>query len=217
MMLKRGTIGVIAGMGLVMASAALAAEGARTFDLKGFSGLEVDGHVQLDVSVGEKFAIEVKGRERDLERLRVEVENGVLRIYKERRRFSIKRDRSKELHATISLPILESIDIDGMSDARVVNIDSDKLRLSVDGHSEIDLSGKCGTLEIDIDGHAEVVAAELKCDSVDLQVDGHGEIDVYASDTLAVDIDGHGDVKVTGSPRISKFRKSGMGSFEIKD
>lgn len=202
---------------LLIVAPAMAAEISQTFDVKGFTGIEVDGHVELDVSVGEKFAVEISGREADMERLKVEVVDGVLRISKERPKRVYRRDRSKEFHATISLPKLDSVKIDGMSDAEIRNIDSDNFSLSVDGHGELILSGKCGSAEIDIDGHAEIEGREFKCHDVTLNIDGHGEINLFADQTLAIDISGHGDVEIWGNPRISKFRKSGMGQFEIRE
>lgn len=213
----RGITRTIAAAGFLIAGAAMAAESTQTFEVKGFTGIEVDGNVGLDVSVGEKFAVKVSGREADMERLRVEVSDGVLHIYKERRERGSRRQRSRELHATIAMPKLNSVDIDGMSDAKIRNIDSDNFSLSVDGHGELILSGKCGTSVIDIDGHAEIEGREFKCKNVSLDVDGHGEIELYAGETLAVDISGHGDVEIYGNPRISKFRQSGMGQFEIKE
>ena len=217
MRLMRGITPATAAVGFLIAGAAMAAESTQTFDLKDFTGIEVDGHVGLDVSVGEKFAVKVSGREADMERLRVEVRDGVLHIYKERRKRGSRRQRSRELHATIALPKLNSVDIDGMSDAKIRNIDSDNFSLSVDGHGELILSGKCGSSVIDIDGHAEIEGREFKCKNVSLKIDGHGEIELYAGETLAVDISGHGDVEIYGNPRISKFRQSGMGQFEIKE
>jgi len=202
---------------LLIVAPAMAAEISQTFDVKGFTGIEVDGHVELDVSVGEKFAVEISGREADMERLKVEVVDGVLRISKERPKRVYRRDRSKEFHATISLPKLDSVKIDGMSDAEIRNIDSDNFSLTVDGHGELILSGKCGSAEIDIDGHAEIEGREFKCHDVTLNIDGHGEINLFADQTLAIDISGHGDVEIWGNPRISKFRKSGMGQFEIRE
>lgn len=213
----RGITRTIAAAGFLIAGAAMAAESTQTFEVKGFTGIEVDGHVGLDVSVGEKFAVKVSGREADMERLRVEVRDGVLRIYKERRKRGSRRQRSRELQATIALPKLNSVDIDGMSDAKIRNIDSDNFSLSVDGHGELTLSGKCGTSVIDIDGHAEIEGREFKCKNVSLSVDGHGEIELYAGETLAVDISGHGDVEIYGNPRITKFCQSGGGQFEIRE
>jgi len=217
MRLMRGITRTTAAVGLLIAGAAMAAESTQTFDVKGFTGIEVDGHVELDVSVGEKFAVKVSGREADMERLRVEVREGVLHIYEESLKRGSRRERSREIHATIALPKLNSVDIDGMSDAKIRNIESDNFSLSVDGHGELTLSGKCGTSVIDIDGHAEIEGREFKCENVSLKVDGHGEIELYAGETLAVDISGHGDVEIYGNPRISKFRQSGMGQFEIKE
>ena len=211
----RGMKLTAASVGLLIAGAAMAAESTQTFDVKGFTGIEIDGHVELNVNVGEKFAVEVSGSEADMERLRVEVRDGVLHIFKERRKKGSKRGRSRELQATISLPELNSIQIDGMSDAKIENVDSDRFELSVDGHGDVTLTGKCGTSEINIDGHGKIEGRDFKCNNVSLDVDGHAVIELYAGETLAVDIDGHADVEVYGNPRISKFRKRGMGQFEI--
>ena len=217
MRLMRGITQTTLAIGFLIAGAAAAAESTQTFDVKGFTGIKIDGHVEIDVSVGEKFAVKVSGREADMERLRVEVRDGVLHIYEERRKRGSRRERSRELHATIALPRLNRVDIDGMSDGKIRNIDSENFSLSVDGHGELTLSGKCGTSEIDIDGHAEIEGREFKCKNVSLNVDGHGDIELYAGETLAVDISGHGDVEIYGNPRISKFRQRGMGQFEIRE
>ena len=211
----RGMKLTMASVGLLIAGTSMAAASTQTFDVDGFTGIEVNGHVELNVSVGEKFSVEVSGQEADMERLRVEVRDGVLHIFKERRKKGSRRGRSKGLQATISLPNLNSVQIDGMSDANIKNVDSDRFELFVDGHGDVTLTGKCGTSEINIDGHGEIEGRDFKCSNVSLNVDGHADIELYAGETLAVDIDGHADVEVYGNPRISKFRKSGMGQFEI--
>ena len=59
MRIMRGITRTTAAAGFLVAGAAIAAESTQTFDVKGFTGIEVDGHVELDVSVGEKFALKV--------------------------------------------------------------------------------------------------------------------------------------------------------------
>lgn len=215
---KKRTAALSAGaVAILLAGSALAAESTQKYDLKGFTGIEVDGHVEMEVKVGKKFYVEVSGRERDMENLIVEVEDGTLRIYKKRgRRGGWFRDRSRELNAVIHLPKLNSVEIDGMSDAKISNIDSDKFSLDIDGHGDLTLTGKCGRADIEIDGHADIDARDFKCEDVVLDVDGHGNIELFAGKTLSIDINGHGDVEVYGNPRLKKFRTSGMGRFEIK-
>ncbi len=183
----------------------------ETFDLKDFDSVDVSGVYELKVAVGEPFSIELKGDERDMDRIRVKVDGGVLRLDHEGRRGWRGHGDQDSVEARIGLPSLKAVEISGVVDGRVNGIDADDFEINVSGVGDMDFSGSCNRLKARISGVGDVEAEDLLCQDVDVKVSGVGDASVHAEQSVDATVSGMGDIEVYGSPEDVR-ETSGMFS-----
>ena len=135
----------------------------RTYDLTGFDGIDISGVYDVEVSVGQTYSIRLEGREKDLDRVKVEVDGDTLELGKNKS--AKKYSKMKSIDAYITLPRLNSLDVSGVTDVEIVGIDSSEFNLDVSGVADVVLEGQCGSIDADISGVSDVDASELECES----------------------------------------------------
>ena len=174
-------------------------EVSRSFDLTDFDAIHISGVYELDVTVGGDFSIELSGADKEMERVRVSVRNNALHLSqgKNNKRRSGNR---RSIHAVISLPSLNSLDVSGVVDGEVSGIDASTFELDISGVGDMELSGECGSLEADVSGVGDLDARALECAVVDVDVSGVGSASVYASEEVDASVSGMGDIDIYGKP-----------------
>lgn len=207
-------LGGISVLSLCAASAALASDNNkinRTLDLSGFDRIEIAGVYDLEVEVGPDYAIELRGRQADLDRVEATVRDGELRLGKKERQRGERRwnfnNQEKGVDARITLPALNGLGVSGVVDGEVSGIDAERFEIDLSGVGDVSLEGECGALEADVSGVGDLDAEDLECRSVDIQVSGVGGAKVYASEEAEAGVSGMGDIDIYGSPE--KVAKDG--------
>lgn len=188
----------------------------ETHDLQGFDEISVGGVYELNVHVGPAFSVEVSGAPEEMERIDVDVEDGVLRLEQEDRKFSKRRWRNMGLTAEITLPALSAIHVAGVADAEVDGVDAEDFSASLSGVGEVDLAGTCGALTARVSGVGELDASDLQCAEVDVRVSGVGEARVYASQSVYASVSGIGSIDVEGSPTNVVKDKSLFADISVR-
>lgn len=188
----------------------------ETYDLQGFDEISVGGVYELNVRVGPAFSVEVSGAPEEMERIDVGVEDGVLRLEQEDRKFSRRRWRNMGLTAEITLPALSAIHVAGVADAEVDGVDAEDFSASLSGVGEVDLAGTCGALTARVSGVGELDASDLQCAEVDVRVSGVGEARVYASQSVYASVSGIGSIDVEGSPANVVKDKSLFADISVR-
>ncbi len=195
-----------AGIGLisllVMLQVAKAEDISIKHDLKDFDQIRLDNvGIQLEVTVGEDFNIEVSGEEDLVETLLMKVRGDKLVIYRvDGHRIWDGRGNDSPL-VKISMPSFTGFDLRGAVDANIEGVDSDEVEFDLKGAGNIEVEGKCRWLIIDLKGAGNVEAEDLKCEEVDVNLKGAGNIEVYASEKVNAEINGMGNIDVYGNPK----------------
>jgi len=187
-----------------------------THDLSGFTQIDVSGVYQLDVTVGEDFSVTTSGSDKEVEFMEIKVKDDTLILGTKERKKSWSIGNRKGLHAVVTLPKLESLDVAGIATGDVTGIDADGFEMDVAGIADMTLSGKCKTFDLDVAGMGEVEAEEFKCANVDVDVAGMGEVSVYASVSVDASAAGMGQVEVYGKPEIVSKSDNFMSKVRIK-
>ncbi|MEM8772518.1 MAG: head GIN domain-containing protein [Pseudomonadota bacterium] len=197
-----------AGAAALLTGAALADDDVtETLDLTGFDKIDIAGVMELDVTVGEDYAIEMQGPADEIERVEASVKDGVLKLK--------QRDRKKKgfgwggnregIDVTISLPSLTALEISGVVDGDIRNVDTESFELDVSGVGDIDIAGVCGNFDADVSGVGDLDAKALECRDVEIDVSGVGDATVYASEAVDASVSGMGEIDIYGSPdRVEK-------------
>src|SRR5262245_33498020 len=87
-----------------------------TVDLKDFDEIHVAGVYELDVTVGKEFSVTLKGSKDELERVRIEVEDGELMLNQKR---SSWFHNTQGVTAVITMPKLSALEVSGVVDATI--------------------------------------------------------------------------------------------------
>lgn len=190
----------------------------RQLDLKDFDKISIKGVYELDVTVGEDYAIALSGRPEDLDRAEARVESGALVLDQKRRDSGEKKRRRGHdgVTAKISMPNLVAIDVAGVVDGKVTGIAADGFRAVLSGVGDLELAGACTSLEARVSGVGDLDASELRCANVRVTVSGVGDAEVYASEAVNASVSGMGSISVSGDPK--QVEKSGgfLADIDVK-
>ncbi len=113
----------------------------------------------------------------------------------------------------LRMPAL-SLSISGASNAKLQQLDTDRLRIDIDGSGDIQASGRAARLDIAIAGSGDVRTRDLVAAEVSVAIAGSGNASVTAQKSLSVSIAGSGDVDYAGG--ASQVSKSIVGSGTLR-
>ncbi len=174
----------------------------RTIDLKDFTAIEISGAYELDVSVGEDYAIELSGPSEEMSRAEASVKNGSLLLATKKRLRGVKQHGDRNgLRAVVTMPALERLSVSGVTDADIRGVDAGAFRINLSGVGEVTIEGRCGNLEARVSGVGELDAKSLKCAVADVALSGMGEASVFARETARAEVSGMGEINIYGSPK----------------
>lgn len=186
----------------------------RSFDLTGFDAIDISGVYDVEIKVGDDYAIHLKGPEREMEYARVEVNGGRLELgQREKRRWGNR----KGIDAYVTVPSLRALNVTGVSDVDVQGVQTARFDLDVSGVADIEITGNCETLNADITGVTDIDASDFTCEHGDIDMSGVGDLSVHTSLSVDADVSGVGDVVVYGRPEsVEKSVSKYTASLEIK-
>jgi hypothetical protein len=113
----------------------------------------------------------------------------------------------------LRMPAL-SLSISGSSNAKLQQLDTDRLRIDIAGSGDVQASGRAARLDIAIAGSGDVRTRDLDAAEVSVAIAGSGDASVTAQKSLSVSIAGSGDVDYTGA--ASQVSKSIVGSGTVR-
>lgn len=184
----------------------------KTYDYSDFERIKISGVYEITVRNGEDYAIKLSGKEQALARATIKVENNTLYLgHKKQSSFRGK----KSLSAVVSLPSLHKIDVSGVVDGIVHDIDSDDFHVEVSGVGDLKMNGRCDTLYAELSGVGDLNAKALVCRAADVRVSGVGDASVYASETLKAHVSGIGDLTCYGSPKQVRKNRNFFSSIRV--
>ncbi len=186
----------------------------ETYDFEDFDSVSVSGVYDVDIQVGKSYSIKLSGPAYEMNRIKVENDDGTLRLgSKKKKRLRGHRDG---IEATITLPALTDVHVSGVASGDIKGVDSDRFELHVSGVAEVEIEGRCGRLEAHVSGVGELDAEKLKCEDADVHLSGVGEMSVYATEYADISASGVGEVDVYGDPKKVDKNKSLFTSINIK-
>jgi len=223
---------LLSGCGVVHAESG--AGSTRSFAVRGFDRVSLRGSDDVVVRVGAAESVVATGPEDVLEKLKVEVVNGELRVGRERSIWNLdwSSDR-KPAVITVTVPRLCGASVAGSGDMKVDNVNvpsfdgsiagsgnlaiaslrADAATLSIAGSGDASVSGQARSLDVSIAGSGNLAAQGLRAERAKISIAGSGDVRAHVSGEADVSIVGSGDVVLGGNPRC---RTSKMGSGEVR-
>lgn len=200
-------------------------EYARNFnDLRDFEQVSIAGGFYVEVKQGETYAVEVDGRQRDVDELEVRRDGQTLKIgYRGGLRMLGRQRRA--VNVRITMPKLTGvafagavnanvrgfdqntdldIDLVGASVATFTSLNAQTISADVVGASTLTLLGSATRLEADISGASKLRAFSLKAMEADVEAVGASRASVYAVQKLRATATGASHVGYKGEATVDE-------------
>jgi len=201
----------------------------KTFDLAPFHSLAVASSFNTKISYGNVQEVTVEGNAALIEKLDVQVKNGILTLKMKRGNYN-----NIDLKFTIVMPTLKEAQLLGSGNIDIgefkqlehlkltlagsgnikssaqLNIQG-QLSASIAGSGNICLNGAAGSADISIAGSGDCKMKNFVTDQSKIAISGSGAVNIHAKRHLTVNISGSGDVRYNGQPKI-KQQIQGSGS-----
>lgn len=175
-------------------------DGSRTFAATGFTGVELAGSDNVVVTRGEAFSVVATGPQDVLDKLEIEVRNGVLIVA--RKSNLMHWGNGKGATIAVTLPRLDSAELSGSGQLTVDSAEGDSVDVVLSGSGNLDVANVTAkSLEVALAGSGDLIIKAGKADSGEVSVAGSGDVDVKGVTLTSanVSIAGSGDVDVTAT------------------
>ncbi len=185
-------------------------------DLDAFTRVEVDGLMDVRILVGKEQSFTITAnKEKYIKDTETKVRGGTLRVDMDVDDGFFSFFKEVKVRIDITVPSLEGLEMNGLGDVVIENVDAEDFEVVLDGMGSVDIDGRCKNARMVIDGMGNLNARDFKCDRIRLTLDGMGDAEVYASDYIYVNLDGFGDVDVYGGPKDRELVEDGMGDVDF--
>lgn len=207
--------------------------GNRSFSVKGFDRVSLRGSDNVVVRVGGAETVTAAGPQKILDRLKIEVVDGELRVGRENSTFSVDWGKHDPVVITVTMPQIRGASVAGSGDMAVDkaqapsfsgsvagsgnlaigSLMADAATLTIAGSGDAAVAGEAKSLNISVAGSGDMDAKGVKSERAQINIAGSGNVSAQVMGDADISILGSGDVTLTGTPRC-KINK--MGSGDVK-
>ncbi|HKS57096.1 MAG TPA: DUF2807 domain-containing protein [Steroidobacteraceae bacterium] len=188
----------------------------ETRDVTAFDAIDMRGAARLEITVGQPESLVLEGRAASIERVETSVRHNTLYIESKPRDWFMSSNR-RRITVKISVPRLESLQVEGGNDVRLTGFDGGDSRIQASGAAHIFAEGRLAELTVRMAGAGHGDFSRLVADQAKVTVEGVGSVIVHPKDTLDATMNGVGAILYTGSPREVSTRMNGLGTIARKD
>ena len=206
---------------LFLSSVALStyADVEREFSVDDFDSVTVSQGINLNLVMGSAPSVTaVAERDSDLDRLEIEVDEGVLEI----RRgswvsglFSIGKS-----HGSVTVNVvaseLQAVASSSGANADLIDITCADLEVDASSGSRIEVSGSCDTVAIDASSGANVDSRDLITADASVDSSSGASIQVFAGESFRGDASSGSSIRVYGSPEVAESETSSGASIDLR-
>lgn len=188
----------------------------ETREVGSFDAIDVEGNTHLQIAVGEPESVVIQGRELFVKRIRTEVHGDTLHIKSSRRDWGWTNGDSR-VTLRISVPHLESLDLQGGNEVRITGFKGGDTRIEIQGAADIRAAGRIDELSVSMSGAGNADLSKLIATVARVRVSGVGSVYVHPKDTLDATMNGVGAIFYSGSPRKVNTHMNGLGTISQRD
>ena len=185
---------------------------ARSFDLTGFTRVDIDADSLLSITQGDGYKVVLYTEPHHFPSMDIKVEDGTLKVNHKGRKHG-----DGHVKLEITAPSYDYIRVDAVVEAKITNLESENLEIILSSIGDIDIEGVCENLNLRVSGIGDFDARGLDCRHVKARVSGIGDTKVTATKSIDIKSSGIGDVSVYGSPQVKSMKASGIGDMNFKD
>lgn len=185
---------------LMVAAAALALTVAPAFaDLRahsGFRSVAASDRIEVEVSMGDEYRVEVVGA--DADRVRTRVVGDTLRISQADRSWFGGQSRRLDATVHVTMPEVEALSASRGAEVSGAGIRADDMAIAAAMGGEVRVSGECGALDAAVSMGGVVRAEEFECREADVAASMGGDARVHATGSYDAAASMGGAIRVSG-------------------
>jgi hypothetical protein len=209
---------------------------AEVREAKNFHAISVSNAFDVFISQGKEEAVAVSASEEKYKRdIKVEVKNGILRIWleKEGKFWKGWNGDKMKLKAYISFKNIDkltgsgacdirvqgninaddlSVDLSGATDLKEGKVNAKKLTVNISGASSMNLSGSAAELYIEASGASDFKGFDFTVDICNANASGASNINITVNKELSAHASGASDVRYKGNGLIREIKTSGASN-----
>ena len=191
-----------------------------SYDFQDFDELVASSKFDITIVKGPDYKLELKGRERELDEVRVRQFGQTIELdTKDWKTFSLRR--RKAIKVNLTMPELNRIKLSGACNLEAAGFSGDEIEIDMSGASDADLEVEYDRIDIEMTGTADLILAgraeELIADisgttslhSIalealvgDIRTSGVSSAKIFVTSELEVDANGASDVQYKGDPKL---------------
>jgi len=204
-------------------------------NVSGYHAISVSGGIDLYLSQGSESVAVSASETKYRDRIKTEVENGVLKIwYETNSNINIDWGNNRRMKAYVSFKNLDhltgsggsDIDVDGSIKVAMLKlhfsggsdfagkVESNDLKVEASGGSDVNISGSVKNLDIEASGGSDFKGYELVTEVCNLEASGGSDIYVTVNKELSADASGGSDVYYKGNGTVKEMKSSGSSSIK---
>ena len=235
----KNTISLIIGLALctsLLAQKTVNDPNAQVRSVSGYHGVSVSGSVELFLTQGNEESVVISADDTNVrDKVITEVDNGILRIYLERKnKVQIDWPNKNKIRAYVSVKDIDYLSSSGSGKLHIEgNLKTDKLKvdisgsgnvegavttkefsLGISGSADADLSGTAEKSEFHISGSGNIKSYDFSTEYCNASISGSGNVRVTVTKELSAHISGSGNVFIKGDGLIRDYSASGSGKFK---
>ena len=223
-----GLLGVIVGLMVVVAVWVRAAapeppqlsgeRTTKTFDFTDFDGVEVECRCQVTIERGDAWRISVEMPVEVVDQVRVRRDGDVLTLGQEGPWLG-GFDEDRSLEATITMPVLATLNHSGMSRVSFSGFDGRSLSFDASGAGNIrGAASRFDSLVLEMNGFGNIDFSDVAFTNADVDLNGFGNLTLrMAGGWLRGDLSGVGSLEYYGTVSEENVEKSGFGSIRRRN
>ncbi|MBU0743618.1 DUF2807 domain-containing protein [bacterium] len=183
----------------------------RSFDLKDFEAIELEGAMDIEVAFGGRQEVAVTLDDNLFDNLELEVNGRTLTVGWDK-----SCDPDGDCRMRITMRKLKAVKIEGAGDIGIRDLSGDAFAYDLYGAGDLEIDGQVGELDITLNGAGDVEARALKAKRVKALVNGVGDVKVTATESIDARVNGVGEIDYWGEPEREKTRVGGIGEINRK-
>ena len=187
----------------------------REFTSADFNEIHIDGKLKVNVTKGDQYKVNIRGRKVHTRKVEIFQFGNTLNVSTD------IRNPSSPIYLDISMPSLQSLDMENTDDVKIrgfkeskmnlrfygnnelkAYVDIDTLNVRQSGRNEIDIRGNGKHLKANLDNRSKLDAERFTVFSADIQTSERSTAKLSVSDFLKKRTDDSNSIKVEGEPVI---------------
>jgi Putative auto-transporter adhesin, head GIN domain len=205
----------------------------ETRDLDGFTGVHISSGIDVYLSQGEEFEVEVEADENLQDVIVTRIEGKMLVVKTDH--VNIRSAKAKKVHVT--LPELTDLKISSAGDCvgktpmycddlkisvssagdLKLEVNADRIYLDISSSGDAELSGETGFLQANLSSAGDLDAFDLIAAKVEVDVSSAGDASVYATEEISMNASSAGNIYYRGDAKVVHSRSSSAGSIVSRD